>query len=92
MRMSMRQFTRPHERFSKKLENHAASGSYTTLEMLTKIERFRFPFTSVAIVFDTIVLLEALIADVNIIEVPLGLLDRIEQHEIGTKGMNESAY
>lgn len=47
-----------------------------------KIERFRFPFTSVAVVLVVIVLMAALIGDVNIIEAPLGLLDRIEQHEI----------
>jgi hypothetical protein len=47
-----------------------------------KISAIRFPLTSAAIAIAIISLTAALIGDINLIEVPFGLLDRIEQHEI----------
>jgi hypothetical protein len=39
-----------------------------------KIQTLRFPLTSVAVLLAIVVLLAALILDVNVIEMPLGLL------------------
>ena len=47
-----------------------------------KTHTLRFPFTSVAVVIAIMVLLGAIIGDVNFIELPVGLVARIEQHEI----------
>jgi len=42
----------------------------------------RFPFTSAAVVFAVIVVSAALIGDVNLIEMPIAIMKRIEQHEV----------
>src|SRR3984893_8318228 len=47
-----------------------------------KTLRLQFPCTSVALAFAFIVLLVALIGDVNLIDLPLRVLDRIERSEI----------
>jgi hypothetical protein len=47
-----------------------------------KAHTLRFPFTSVAVVFALIIVSAAVIGDVNLIELPFGLLERIEQHEV----------
>ena len=41
-----------------------------------------FPFTSAAVVFAVIVVSAALIGDINLIEMPIAIMNRIEQHEV----------
>ena len=47
-----------------------------------KIKLLRFPFTTAAAVFAVIVVSAALIGDINLIELPIALMNRIEQHEV----------
>jgi hypothetical protein len=47
-----------------------------------KIKLLRFPFTAAAAVFAVIVVSAALIGDINLIELPIALMNRIEQHEV----------
>jgi hypothetical protein len=47
-----------------------------------KIKLLRFPFTATAVVFAVIVVSAALIGDINLIELPIALMNRIEQHEL----------
>jgi len=49
---------------------------------LMKNRLLRFPFTSAAVVFAVIVVLAALIGDINLIEMPISAINRIEQHEV----------
>ena|ERR1700687_3488048 len=42
----------------------------------------RFPFTSIAVVFAVIVVTAALIGDINLIEMPVSMLNRIEHYEV----------
>jgi hypothetical protein len=42
----------------------------------------RFPFTCAAVCFAVVVVVAALIGDVNLIEVPSAVMNRIEQHEV----------
>ena len=42
----------------------------------------RFPFTCATVLFAVIVVLAALIGDVNLIEMPITIMVRIEQHEV----------
>ena len=42
----------------------------------------RFPFTTAALLLAVIVITASLTTNINFIEVPFGILDRIEQHEI----------
>jgi SNF family Na+-dependent transporter len=42
----------------------------------------RFPFTFAAVIFAIIVVLAALIGHVNVIEIPIAVMDRIERDEI----------
>jgi hypothetical protein len=47
-----------------------------------KIKLLRFPFTATAVVFAVMVVSAALIGDINLIELPIALMNRIEQHEV----------
>ena len=47
-----------------------------------KIRLLRFPFTAAAAVFAVIVVSAALIGDINLIELPIALMNRIKQHEV----------
>jgi hypothetical protein len=47
-----------------------------------KIKLLRFPFTTAAAVFAVIVVSAALIGDINLIELPIALMNRIKQHEV----------
>ena len=47
-----------------------------------KIKLLRFPFTATAVVFAVMVVSAALIGDINLIELPIALMNRIEQHEL----------
>ena len=47
-----------------------------------KMPTIQFPLTSVAITVAGAVLLAAVIGDINVVELPLGVLDRIERPEI----------
>ena len=47
-----------------------------------KNKLLRFPFTSIAVVFAVIVVSAALIGDINLIEMPVSMLNRIEHYEV----------
>ena len=42
----------------------------------------RFPFTSAAVVFAVSVVSAAVIGDINLVEIPISIMGRIEQHEV----------
>jgi SNF family Na+-dependent transporter len=49
---------------------------------LIKNRLLRFPFSSIAFVFAVIVVSAALISDINLIEMPVSVMNRIAQHEV----------
>jgi hypothetical protein len=49
---------------------------------LMRNKLLRFPFTCAAIFFAVIVVSAALIGDVNLIEMPIAIMNRVEQHEV----------
>src|SRR4029077_17065821 len=52
------------------------------VKTMTKYRELQYPFTLSAIVFAVMVLLAAMIWDINLIELPFAVLRRIEHHEI----------
>jgi hypothetical protein len=53
-----------------------------TLRALMRDKLLRFPFTYAAVFFAVMVVSAALIGDVNLIEMPIAAMNRIEKHEV----------